>query len=306
MDTLDLCVGAGGLSLGLEQAGHRVIAGVDVWDDALDTYRHNHASVGLKRDLHETGPSELPIAPQQVELIAGGPPCKGFSLAGERREDDDRNRLIERFIDFVAYFEPDEVVMENVTGILSMDTGDGEAVTDYVIRRFTDLDYEVGYRVLDATQFGVPQRRKRVFFRASNDELTWPEPTCDDPKTAGEALDRDFSNAPNHNFTNHQQSTIDKMSKLDYGESVYDYDEAWQRLHPDEPSITIKENHGAPFVHPSEDRVGTPRECAALQSFPDDYEFLGSKSSVLKQIGNAVPPKLARAVGSSIDSERKS
>ncbi len=302
MNTLDLCVGAGGLSLGLEQAGHRVIAGVDVWDDALNTYRHNHASVGLQYDLHETDPSELPISPNQVELVAGGPPCKGFSLAGERDPDDDRNQLIKRFLDYVDYFEPDEVLMENVTGILSMETPDGIDVADYVIERLEDSGYNTGHQTLDASDYGVSQSRERVFFRGSKSSTPrFPVPTTlKQTMAVGDILDQEFDGFPNHNYTNHQQSTIDKMAPLDYEESVYDYGEAWKRLHPDKPSITIKENHGAPFVHPYQDRVGTPRECAAIQSFPNDYEFLGSKSSVLKQIGNAVPVALARAVGETI------
>lgn len=302
MNTLDLCVGTGGLSLGLEQAGHRVIAGVDVWDDALDTYRHNHASVGLQADMHDTEPSELPLSKNQVDLVAGGPPCKGFSLAGERDESDDRNRLVKRFLDYVDYFEPDKVLMENVVGILSMDTGDGQEVTEYIHSRLDKMGYYSAHRTLDATDYGVPQSRRRVFFIASTDRaVSFPRPTTEHSVQAvGPELDRDFTGLPNHNLTNHQQSTIDKMADLDYEESVYDYGEAWKRLHPDKPSITIKENHGAPFVHPSEDRVGTPRECAAIQTFPDEYEFLGTKSSVLKQIGNAVPPALAKAVGQSL------
>lgn len=302
-NTLGLFVGAGGMSLGLEQAGHRVIAGVDVWDDALDTYRHNHASVGLQADMHSMEPADLPIFPNQVELIAGGPPCKGFSLAGKRDTDDDRNKLVKRFLDYVEYYEPDAVLMENVVGILSMDTGDGEEVTEYVHRRLSEMGFTSEHRVLDATDYGVPQKRSRVFFLGIRDgEPTFPEPTTPETKqSVSDVLDRDFTGLPNHTFTNHQESTIEKIADTEQGESVYDsYSEAWYRLEPDEPSITVKENHNAPFVHPWEDRVGTPRECAAIQTFPDDYEFKGSKSAVLKQIGNAVPPKLGRVVSETL------
>jgi len=302
MNTLDLCVGAGGLSLGLEQAGHRVIAGVDVWEDALDTYRHNHASVGLNADLHTAYPEELPLSKNQVDMVSGGPPCKGFSLSGERDTNDNRNRLVARFLDYVEYFEPEQVIMENVVGILSMDTGEGEPVTEYVHRRFEKMGYESHHKKLSSNDYGVYQSRERVFFRASKDgQPVFPTPTTPTQSMpVREVFKTNFSDSPNHDLTNHQQSTIDKMAALNYEESVYDYGEAWKRLHPDKPSITIKENHGAPFVHPFEDRVGTPRECAAIQSFPNDYEFLGSKSSVLKQIGNAVPPLMAKAVGESI------
>lgn len=301
MNTLDLFVGAGGLSLGLEHAGHRVIAGVDVWGDALDTYRYNHASIGLEADLHKTEPSELPLSKNQVELVAGGPPCKGFSLAGERNEDDERNQLVKRFLDYVEYFEPDEVLMENVVGILSMDTGTGELVTDYIQRRFDEMGYESAYKTLDANDYGIPQTRRRVFFRASTGNIEWPEPTTpDETQPVGPVFENDFSEHPNQTYTNHQDSTVTKIAATEQGESVYDYGESWYRLVPEEPSITVKENHNAPFVHPYENRVGTPRECAAIQTFPEWYVFQGSKSSVLKQIGNAVPPALGEVVAKHI------
>jgi len=299
-NVLDLCAGAGGLSHGFEQAGYRVLAGVDVWDDALETYRLNHPSVGLEVDMHSTEPSELPVAKEQVDVVIGGPPCKGFSLAGERKEDDERNQLVARFLDYVEYFEPETVVMENVVGILSMElSGYDGSVTDYIHSRLRSMGFETDHQTLDATDYGIAQTRRRVFFIGTRGRFpSYPQPTTqDEVQAVSSVLEQDFSGSPNHTFTNHQQSTIDKMAAIDYEESVYDsYKEAWRRLHPDKPAPTIKENHNAPFVHYSEDRVGTPRECAAIQSFPNEYEFVGTKSSVLKQIGNAVPPALAKEI----------
>lgn len=301
-NVLDLCCGAGGLSLGFKQAGYDVLAGVDVWGDALDTLRHNHASVGLSIDMHVTDPEELPVSPNQVDVVVGGPPCKGFSLAGERDESDERNRLVARFLDYVEYFDPEKVVMENVVGILSMDTGDGEEVTEYVHRRLETMGYYSQHQVLDATDFGIAQTRRRVFFIGlQNSEPVFPEGNESQTPAVEDVLTRDFSGTSNHTFTNHRDTTIEKMAATNQGESVYDsYTEAWYRLVPDEPAPTIKENHNAPFVHPFEDRVGTPRECAAIQTFPDSYTFIGAKSSVLKQIGNAVPPELAMHVAKTI------
>lgn len=303
MNVIDVASGAGGLSLGFEQAGHRVIAGIDVWDDAITTYRHNHPSIGLEVDIHETTADELPIAPEQVDAVIGGPPCKGFSLSGKRNEDDERNELIARFLDYVAYFDPDVVVLENVVGILSMGTGNDENVMAYIHRRLDQLGYQSDHQTLDGTDYGIPQQRQRVFVIGQKEsDPTFPTPTTpDETQPVGPVFETDLSDAPNHTFTNHQQSTIEKMADTAQGESVYDsYAEAWYRLVPDEPSITIKENHNAPFVHPFEDRVGTPRECAEIQTFPTDYPFYGSKSSVLKQIGNAVPPQLAYHVASEL------
>lgn len=301
MNVLDLFAGAGGMSLGLEKSGHNIITGVDVWDDALKTYRYNNPSVGIKKDLHKQNPESIPVSKNQVEVVAGGPPCKGFSLSGDRNENDKRNKLIKRFIEYVDYYEPNEVIMENVTGILSMDTDNGESVVEYIHRNFEDLGYNSENKTLAADNFGVYQSRKRVFFRASKSEIEWPDKiTKPSDLPVREILDQKFEKFENHNITNHKKSTIEKMAKLDYCESVYDYGEAWKRLNPNKPSITIKENHGAPFVHPYKNRVGTPRECAAIQSFPNEYKFIGTKSSVLKQIGNAVPPKLSEAVGKTL------
>jgi len=299
-NVLDLYCGAGGLSHGFEQAGYRVLAGLDVWEDALETYRLNHPSIGLNVDMHEVPPSDIPVSKEQVDVVIGGPPCKGFSLAGERDSDDERNQLVARFLDYVEYFEPDTVVMENVVGILSMDlTGYDGAVTDYIHNRLRGMGFETDHQTLDATNYGIAQTRRRVFFIGTRGRFPkYPKPTTPDKtQDVASVLEQDFSQSPNHTFTNHQQSTIDKMAAIDYEESVYDsYKEAWRRLHPLKPAPTIKENHNAPFVHYAEDRVGTPRECAAIQTFPNSYEFIGTKSSVLKQIGNAVPPKLAKEV----------
>jgi len=303
-NVLDLCCGAGGLSHGFEQAGYRVLAGVDVNEDALETFRLNHSSVGLALDMHRVKPAELPLAKEQVDVVIGGPPCKGFSLAGERDSEDERNQLVARFLDYVEYFEPETVVMENVVGILSMELpGYDGGVTDYIHNRLRGMGFETDHQTLDATDYGIAQTRRRVFFVGTKGRSpSYPKPT-----TRGESqpvcrvLEQDFSGAPNHTFTNHQQSTIQKMAAIDYEESVYDsYTEAWRRLHPRKPAPTIKENHNAPFVHYAEDRVGTPRECAAIQTFPNTYAFRGSKSSVLKQIGNAVPPALAETVAKAL------
>lgn len=306
MKVLDLAAGAGGLSLGFTQAGHDILAGVDVWDDAIETYDKNHESAqAIQRDMHETAPSEIPVAPEDVDAVIGGPPCQGFSLAGKREGDDSRNQLITRFLDYVTYFDSDVVVLENVVGILSMELPSyAGTVPEYIHDRLATNGYTSAHRALTATDYGIPQTRTRVFvIGVKTGNPTFPTPTTPDSTPAvGPVFDRDFTDLPNHTFTNHQQSTIEKIAATDNGDSVYDsYSEAWYRLEPDEPAITIKENHNAPFVHPYENRVGTPRECAAIQTFPDEYSFVGAKSSVLKQIGNAVPPTLAKHVAGEFD-----
>lgn len=305
-NVLDLYCGAGGLSIGFENKGFNVIAGIDIWEDALETYRYNNPNVGLQIDTSREDPENIPTDPNQVDIIIGGPPCKGFSLAGDREEEDERNQLVKYFIDYVEYFEPDVAVMENVVGILSMSLPgyDGDAV-DYIYERYKDIGYKIEHKKLNANNFGVSQTRSRVFFVAVNDEMGDPEfpeqTTPNEIQKSGAVLDQDFDNYENHNRTNHSDDMVDRISEVEFGDSLYDnYSEAWKRIDPEKPAPTIKENHGAPFIHPYKNRVGTPRECAAIQSFPNDYIFKGSKSSVLKQIGNAVPPKLSNNLAESV------
>lgn len=304
INVLDLYCGAGGLSHGFDKyQEYNVLAGIDVWEDALKTYRYNHASVGLQMDLSSDEPNQVPVSPNQVDMVVGGPPCKGFSLAGERDVEDERNQLVASFIDYVEHFEPDIAVMENVVGILSMDLSGYEEgnVVDYVYERYEEAGYNIEYKKLHANNFGIPQTRSRVFFIAVKEDFGEPvfpeETTPNDTQKVKSTLDQDFSKFKNHDKTNHSEDMVERLSKVDYEDSLYDkYSEAWKRIHPEKPAPTIKENHGAPFVHPFENRVGTPRECAAIQTFPNDYIFKGSKSSTLKQIGNAVPPELGSHV----------
>jgi len=305
---LDLYCGAGGMSLGFQSVDiFNVVAGVDVWEDALKTYENNHSWKSIQADLSSEQPQNLSVSKEDIQIVTGGPPCKGFSLAGERNESDDRNQLVSRYIDYVEYFNPEVAVMENVVGIKSMDLPEysNGNVVDYIYERYEDIGYTIDHKTLQANNFGIPQTRSRVFFIAVREDIGTPlfpsETTPNEVQSVESVLDQDFDNYANHDKTNHSEDMVDRISQLDYKESVYDsYSEAWKRLHPEEPAPTIKENHGAPFVHPFEDRVGTPRECAAIQSFPNNYEFKCSKSSTLKQIGNAVPPKLASHVAQAV------
>lgn len=315
---IDLFAGAGGLSEGFREAGFEIVAAVDNNEDFLETHKHNHPdSKHINADLMSADPAEVleenNIDKSDIDMVIGGPPCKGFSIAGERREDDERNNLVDKFIDWVEYIEPQMFLMENVTGILTMNDGE---VVELVMDRFEELGYSAKFETLNSARYGVPQTRRRVIFlgRKDGNPPRYPSrthyiPDKDEEKENLEPaesvkdhiLERDFSEHPNHEKTNHSEDMVSKLSELDYEETPYDsYGDSWKRLHPEKPSITIKENHNAPFVHPEENRVGTVRECATLQSFPLDYEFKGSKSSQLKQVGNAVPPKLAKRIAETV------
>ena len=320
IEVLDLFCGGGGLSEGFLQAGYDVVAGVDASEEFLATYERNHEdALAIQADLSEVDPETFfethPIDPDAIDVVIGGPPCKGFSIAGHRDPDDERNYLVGAFIDYVAFVQPDAFVMENVPGITSMEGGD---TLRSILEGFREAGYETpAYETLNAADYGTPQTRRRVIFQGRRDgsRPTYPERThspAEQTTLSGERLEpyvtvadalggRDVESLPNHETTDHSSEMVERIAEVDVGESLYEsYGDSWRRLDPDEPAITIKENHNAPFIHPEADRVGTVRECAILQSFPDDYVFEGPKSTQLKVVGNAVPPRLANAIAEAL------
>lgn len=166
------------------------------------------------------------------------------------------------------------------------------------------LGYSVRYKVLNSSNYGSAQQRERVFIVAIRDdikeEFAFPSPSVDRPMTSKESIgdleDAAEFSLPNHEFTKHAPDFVKRISTIKPGKTIYKYSDAWWRLIPDQPSRTVKENHGGVFLHFSKDRTITPREMARLQDFPDDFVFEGGKSNVLKQIGNAVPVSLSRAM----------
>ncbi len=365
---LDLFAGAGGLSLGFEQAGFSVVAAVEFWEPASKTYARNHPRVKLfQEDIRDDAVKRKIQAihlDTPIDVVIGGPPCQGYSNAGNRDPLDPRGRLYIDFYQIIATLQPKAFVMENVKGLASMKAlppdlprKEAKAVQEQLatIRRYKDLKrygaqraldpdeqsehdiivrsvaknqaaikkrlvpllpsilsiaeqagYVVSWQILNAKHFGSPQARERVFIvgirKDIGREFTFPEPeTSDVVKTARDAL-HDLEGKPpdylpNHEFTRHAPAFVKRLHATAPGENVYKhYTDGWWRLLPDKPARTVKENHGGVFVHYSEDRVLTPRELARLQDFPDDYVFEGPKSMVLKQVGNAVPVNLSKAV----------
>jgi len=329
---LDLFCGCGGFSLGFEKAGFEVLMGIDVWNDALVTFERNHKnSKTMLGDLSEISPEtvEYQIG-KDVDVIIGGPPCQGFSVAGKRIVEDKRNELYKSFVAMVKHFKPKAFVMENVPNILSI--GDG-IVKDSILGDFRELGYAVEVKVLLASNYGVPQNRRRAVFVGILDgsKFVFPEPSVEKPVTAFEALSdlpkdslHDGARYPyeaksdyqklmrinskkvyNHDITIHTEQTQRIIAMVPDGGNYKDLPEdlqqtrkvhiAWTRLSSNKPSITIDTGHNHHF-HYEYNRVPTARESARLQSFPDDFIFIGKKMSQLKQIGNAVPPLMALSI----------
>ncbi|MCQ2335948.1 MAG: DNA cytosine methyltransferase [Paludibacteraceae bacterium] len=336
-NVIDLFCGCGGMSLGFEKAGFNMLLGIDNWEDALKTYRYNHKNANtLCGDLSTLTPEEVnsKIKNEKIDVIIGGPPCQGFSVAGKRIIEDKRNELYKSFVKMVAYFKPKAFVFENVPNILSIGNG---VVRDAIIKDFSELGYKVVYKILLASDYGVPQNRKRAIFVGllNGNEFSYPKGNIAKPITTREALSdlpeysipeggeyvcppqseyqkrmRANSNVVyNHNVTVHTVQTQHIISLVPDGGNYKDLPIelqqtrkvhiAWTRLCSSKPSITIDTGHNHHF-HYVYNRVPTVRESARLQSFPDDFIFCGGKTSQLKQVGNAVPPIMAETIATSI------
>ena len=346
---VDLFCGAGGLSRGFMDAGFDVVLGVDFDDDALRTFEKNHGNAkAMKLDLFNHDnileiKKFLDKNKIKIDVLVGGPPCQGFSLAGKREEDDKRNLLYSAMVKTARLLKPKVVVLENVPGMLTLYNGLGK---QRIFDDFTGLGYRMSVKVLYAPDYGVPQIRKRAIFVGLLNEckdFEYPLPLFEKESyvTCGEAISdlpsligdtdyslnkvRDYLSEPvskyqnemrehsrfvyNHYPTKHSQKTIDNIAKIPDGGNYKDlpteeakkfkYHESLHRYASDKPSLTIDTGHRTHF-HYKYNRIPTVRECARLQSFPDDFIFTGSKQHQYKQVGNAVPPLLGKAVATKV------
>lgn len=330
---LDLFCGCGGLSLGFIQAGFDVKLGIDAWNDAIKTFRTTHSNAqGIVADLFTVSPQEIAhqTGLNYIDIIIGGPPCQGFSIAGKRMIDDERNQLYKSFVEFVKFYQPKAFLMENVPNMMSMGKG---IIKEQITQDFEELGYTVYSKILMASDFGVPQNRRRAFFVGFKQHCDFEFPSVSENKkiTAFEAISdlpdysvNDGDNYPlsigsdyqktmrknskglfNHQITMHNEKTINTIALVPDGGNYKNLPEelrntrnvniAWTRLNSQKPSFTIDTGHRHHF-HYKFNRVPTVRESARIQSFPDDFIFLGTKTSQLKQVGNAVPPLLAKVL----------
>jgi len=304
-NTVDLFAGCGGLTKGFEDAGFRSILGVEIDPDAAATYDANFKDAAVwAGDIHDLSDQEAleMIRGQDVHVLTGGFPCQGFSVAGDRNPEDERNQLFKQMVRFTKLLNPMFVVGENVPGIVTMD--DGRFMNE-IFNSFNAIGYTITARVLESADFGVPQYRPRTIFIANRVGVANPYPmeilTPDEHITIEQALD-DLKDTPrdpsiNHEWTAHRKSTIERIKKVSPGNSLYKtYADAFKRQYRGRPSMTVKENHGGTHIHHDLDRCISAREMARLQSFPDDFFFHGTMKRAMFQLGNAVPPLLAKHV----------
>ena len=355
---LDLFAGAGGMSEGVKKAGIDVVAAIEFNKQIAETYEYNHPEtkmmVGDIRDIDAEDVESLFDKKQcSCNVIFGGPPCQGFSMAGNRIRskvsflEDPRNLLFKEYIRMVERLRPEVFVIENVPGILNYNNG---AVKNEIYSTFKDLGYKIDSKVLCAADYGVPQLRQRAIFIGNrlgiSPELFFPEPTHTPdtyvtvydaisdlpPLEAGQGVEltpyqegvelteyqrkmvSNNSFVYNHMSSNHKPEVIELLKLIKQGETMKDLPEkyhtksvhsgAYGRMDYSKPAYTLTTRLNTPSVgritHPIQNRTITPREAARIQSFPDEYRFLGDITSVGMQIGNAVPPLLAQKIAERI------
>jgi DNA (cytosine-5)-methyltransferase 1 len=334
MKIIDLFCGIGGLSLGFENAGFEVKAAIDMWGDAIKTFNHNRkdkiAQTISVEDFNEKVLPEI-IKKSKITGIIGGPPCQGFSTVGKREIDDERNHLYLEFYKAVKIAQPEFFVIENVKGMLTLNKG---LFVKDILKRFGEegLGYTISMQLLNAADYGVPQNRQRVFFvgikgksfqfpeKATN-VITSSDAISDlvgaDSDHYGLESQNDYqrlmrkgcSKPYNQDYTSHTEQTISIISRIPDGGNikclprefweVRKYNKAFERMNSQKPSNTIDTGHRN-YFHYSEPRIPTVRESARIQSFPDNFEILGTRGSQYKQVGNAVPPLLAEVIAREI------
>lgn len=298
MKVVSLFSGAGGLDLGFQMAGHEIVWANDIYDDAVATYQHNIGNHIVCGDISEVSVDNIP----DCDIVIGGFPCQGFSVANIKRSAaDKRNALYKQLIRIVEAKRPKFFLAENVKGITTLEQG---KVFQMIIEDFSSMGYKVVSKILNAADFGVPQTRLRVIIVGVRNDIdfayTFPAPT--NSETGAEGLPmwvsvaEAMSKIPNpdlpNDLPNHEYSKYKLQFNGYLGHRV---------LNPDKPAPTVTargDDKGGVVVlpHPNRQRRMSCRELAAVQSFPLTFSFCGNRSSVYRQIGNAVPPLLGYAV----------
>ena len=342
---IDLFCGCGGLSEGFRLAGYEIVGGADINQPAIDTYRENFKEArGICGDLLAMGREDILRlfgSPNTVDVLIGGPPCQGFSSANrhQKEAEDPRNRLFFQFVKFVDIYQPLAILIENVPGIVTRNNG-------YAAKRiqeiFSSRGYTVSHAILNATDYGVPQHRRRNFFVMLKGKHAFDFsriPKANAKVTIKEAIGElyGFENnrdgflislaqppstpyqkylcSPDNLVYNHEvhypaDRVQERIRFVPQGGNWEDvpkdlwpskrdnrHSSCYKRLSETDCSCTIDTgNAHSNYFHPLYDRIPTPREAARLQSFPDSFHFVSTRGNNYRQIGNAVPPLLAKAL----------
>ena len=340
LTAIDLFAGCGGLTAGLRAAGFRVIAAVEKDHDAAESYAANHKGVRLyQQDIYQVSPeqvlADLELKPGDVDMIAGCPPCQGFTrLTENSSREDPRNELVRQYLHYVRVILPRACMLENVPGF----TKRGKPFFDELCEGLEEAGYTVTHDVLELADYGVPQFRKRLVLLASREgRIEIPPPTHKKKKRTVKSVIGKVPSPPlrsqviagnveppyewhyarnvapvvrrrlEHALANGgSRTSLPPDLRLDCHERRPDgYFDVYGVINWDAPSPTITSGctnaSKGRFGHPEEPRPLTAREAARLQTFPLDYKFKGSGlESVAAQIGNALPKRFAKVVGRAV------
>ena len=318
---IDLFSGAGGMSLGFDQAGFNNIFSIDIEPKFCETYKANFPKHTLiQKDISALSNKEIKslIENRVIDVIIGGPPCQGFSMAGNigrKFIDDSRNQLFREFARIVEIVEPNYFVMENVARLFTHNKGETKKE---IIELFKNMNYNVDCKVVNTAHFGIPQVRNRVLFignKVSN-IIVFPTKTIEKPISIKEAIEKlpklksgEKSKIPNHIAMKHSEQMLEKMKYVSDGGNRNEIPELirpksgdirkYIRYKSTEPSVCVTGDMRKIF-HYSQNRALTVRELATLQTFPLDFIFKGSTISQQQQVGNSVPPILAKEIALTI------
>lgn len=322
---VDLFSGAGGFQIGFEREGFETVLSTDFDEDCEKVHKKNRPNVPFLRmdvhDLTEDIISKYVSPDENIDVLIGGPPCQGFSTIGKRISSDPekrtafdpRNTLFREYIRILNYLKPKFFLMENVQGLLTRDKG---RIFEEIKETFKATGYEFNYVILNAADYGVPQIRNRVFFFGNRVgvEMHPPIASCDGTeqkpyKTVGETIG-DLATVVdsadiNHVALKHGEINVRRYSLIPEGGRLPEdqlppelyrknFGNTFKRLHRDKPSLTMVPGHNAFPIHPWLNRSLTVREAARIQTFPDDYIFMGPRQKQCMQVGNAVPPVMAQ------------
>lgn len=320
---IDIFSGCGGLSLGFSQAKFFCLGAIDNNKDALETFSLNHPqSKILKKSIEQVTTVDLEKLQEKkkVHILVGGPPCQGFSFLGTNKKNDPRNFLFKEYLRIVKFYNPEVILFENVQGILSKKY---EPIFKKIIKELTILGFHINHCVLNSFFYTTPQERKRVFILGAKKKiLSFPEKkkkhlSIQDSWNSFLNKKKLYNHDLEHTFIKNALS-LERLRCIPEGGSIrYQKDEDFflpkhlkfnidwnllpekrfrekklQRLHFSKPSPTIVCSESA-YYHPQEHRKLSCREAASCQGFPWNFQFKGTRTSIFKQIGNAVPPPLA-------------
>ena len=334
MKVLSLFSGAGGIDLGFEAAGGTTVFSADVMPEAISTMRNFWRGATLfGPPSHSGNVAELTrgrvrelIGDVEIDVMVGGPPCQSFSVAAAQRflsgdqrfkrtgfESEDKGRLVFEYARLIRSLRPKVFLIENVPGILTIDGGSG---ISEVYRYLEASGYQISTpTVVDAADYGVPQHRKRAFVIGNRigESFVFPQPSHGKTQTlltlphvsVAQALYGIPKSAMNHETREHAEGSIARYRTVGVGQR--ESQGRVDRLNPCLPSKTViaggTKGGGRSHLHPFEVRTLTVRECARLQTFPDEMEFVGSTARQFTLVGNAVPPLLAEVIAREISAQ---